>query len=355
MTAVQTEGEAAQTPTRNGSSRLDETDHDLVAALQIAPRVPANALGEILGVPTSTVTRRLKRLQDERLLKVVGRFAWPLILSGNPQQLWIHCHPGQTFRVAEQLKAFPEIQYIMVTSGSSDIYADLFPLIGTDLDELIGRRIPSLEGIAAVETRLVLDSRRVGVSWRLQRLTLDQREALSAHVVPVNQPALRSTRDLTDVEFRTMCELGRNARASAAEIARTLNVGNSTAYRAIQMLLTSGAVSPRVEIEPGAVGFPLAAVVSLQLKPKHIEAVLETLGEHPSARMVSMVTGKAPIVFHGVFKGPQEFSQFLMKDVGALPGIQSMDTCVGLSILRRYWMDRDGMRIGDQVEGLLRR
>jgi hypothetical protein len=32
-----------------------------------------------------------------------------------------------------------------------------------------------------------------------------------------------------------------------------------------------------------------------------------------------------------------------------------MDTCVGLNVLRRYWMDRDGIFIGDQVEGLLRR
>lgn len=337
------------------AARMDDTDLDIVAALQVAPRVPAKALGEILGVPTSTITRRLKRLQDDRLMKVIGRFAWPLILSGNPQQLLVRCSPGQAFQVAEQLKAFSEIQYIMVTSGSGDIYADLFPLLGTDINQLIGQRIPSIAGIASVETQLVLDSRRVGQSWRLQRLTPAQEAALAGHVVPVNQPALASIDDLTDLEFRTMSELGRNARASAAEIARTLDVGSSSAYRAIQMLLTTGAISPRVEVEPGAVGFPLAAVVSMQIKPNAIGAVLDNLAAQPSARMVSMVTGKAPVVFHGVFAGPKELAEFLTEDVGALPGIQAMDTCVGLSILRRYWMDREGIQIGDQVEGLLRR
>ena len=350
-----TDDTTTQTSVRNGSSRMDDTDHDIVAALQIAPRVPANALGEILGVPTSTITRRLKRLQDERLMKVVGRFAWPLILSGNPQQLWICCHPGQALDVAEQLKSFPEIQYIMTTSGSSDVYAELFPLLGTNLNDLISRRIPSLDGISSVETQLVLDSRRVALSWRLQRLNAEQKEALAAHVVPVNQPPLRSTEDMTDLEFRTMGELGRNARASAAEIARTLNVGSSTAYRTIQTLLNTGAVSPRVEVEPGAVGFPLAAIVSLQIKPKFIGTVLDTLAAHSAARMVSMVTGKAPVVFHGVFAGPQQFAEFLTEDVGALPGVQAMDTCVSHRILRRYWMDRDGVRIGEQMGGLLRR
>jgi DNA-binding Lrp family transcriptional regulator len=323
--------------------------------LQIAPRVPANALAEILGVPTSTITRRLNRLQSERLMKVIGRYAWPLILSGNPQQLWICCEPGRSAKVAEQLKTFPEVQFVITTSGTGDIYADVFPLLGTDMNDLLSNQIPSLPGIRSVESRLILDSRRVGQSWRIQRLAADQNDALAAHVVPVNLPALSSIDELSDLEFGTMCELGRNARASAAEVARTLNVSSSSAYRAIQMLLGTGAISPRVEVEPAAVGFPLTAVVSLQVKPKSISHVLDQLGGHESARMVTMVTGQAPMVFHGVFRDPGSLADFITNDIGALPGIQAMDTSVGVNVLRRYWMDRDGVFIGQQVEDLLRR
>ncbi|MET1156754.1 Lrp/AsnC ligand binding domain-containing protein [Arthrobacter sp.] len=288
-------------------------------------------------------------------MKVIGRFAWPLILSGNPQQLWVRCLPGQAAQVAEQLKAFPEIQFVMTTSGTCDIYADLYPLRGSDVNDLLSNRIPSLPGIKSVESRLVLDSRRVGQSWRLGRLSRAQTEALAAHVVPVNQPALRFMEELTDVEFGTMCELGHNARASAAEVARTLDVSSSSAYRAIQMLLATGAISPRVEVEPSAVGFPLTAIISLQVKPKLIGTVLDRLATHDSARMISMVTGKAPVVFHGVFTGPDDLAEFIIRDIGALPGIQTMDTCVGVTVLRRYWMDRESVFIGEQVEDLLRR
>lgn len=334
---------------------MDETDLDIVAALQVAPRVPANSLGEILEIPTSTIARRLNRLQDERLLKIIGRFAWPLILSGSPQQLWVRCLPGQAGRVAEQLKTFPEIQFVMTTSGTCDIYADLFPLRNSNLSDLMVNRIPCLTGITSVESRMVLDSRRVGQSWRLGRLSEAQTEALAVHVVPVNEAALPAMEDLTDVEFGTMRELGRNARASAAEIARILDVSSSSAYRAIQMLLTTGAISPRVEVEPGAVGFPLNAAISLQVKPKLIGTVLDRLATHDSARMISMVTGKAPVVFHGLFRGPDALAEFIIRDIGALPGIQTMDTSVGITVLRRYWMDREGVLIGKQVEGLLQR
>jgi DNA-binding Lrp family transcriptional regulator len=103
------------------------------------------------------------------------------------------------------------------------------------------------------------------------------------------------------------------------------------------------------------VGFPLTAVVSLQVKPKSIADVLDQLSGHESARMISMVTGQAPVVFHGVFRDPQSLADFITEDIGSLPGIQTMDTSVALNVTRRYWMDRDGAFIGDQVEGLLRR
>ncbi|MFD1846751.1 Lrp/AsnC family transcriptional regulator [Arthrobacter flavus] len=352
----------ASTPDRNTSSvppheppPMDQTDLDIVAALQIAPRVPANALADILGEPASTITRRLKRLQQDRLMKVIGRFAWPLVTSGNPRQLWFKCQPGQALEVAEKLRGFREIQFLLVTSGSADIYADLYPLHGSDINELLSRSVPSIPGVASIESQLVLESKRVGHSWRLDRLKPEQVAALEVHRVPVNKPPMTSIDELSDIEFGTLLQLGQNARVTAAEVARSLNISSSSAYRTIQLLLNNGSISPRVEMEPAAAGFTLHAIISLQVKPKFIAAALENLSVKKSARMVSMVTGKASIIYHGTFRGPDELAHFITDEIGALSGIQSIDTCVGLNVLRRYWMDRDGELMGDQVEGLLTR
>ncbi|MBT1003524.1 Lrp/AsnC family transcriptional regulator [Paenarthrobacter sp. DKR-5] len=332
----------------------DPVDLDIVAALQVAPRVPATTLAEILEQPTTTVTRKLKRLQRDRVVKVIGRFAWPLITSGNPLQMWIRCQPGRSYEVAERMKEFPEIQFLLVTSGSADIYADLFPLVGSDANDLISRRIPSIPGIASAQSQLVLKSPRVGQSWRLNRLTEQQHNALEGYADQVVLPAISRIDDLNDIDFRTLLELGHNARISAAELARKLSVSSSTAYRSMQTILGSGAISPRVEVEPGAVGFPLNAIISLQVDPSAIPAVLTDLSQHPSARMVSMVAGSTSVIHNGVFAGPSELADFITEDIGALAGVHSMDICVGMSVLRRYWMDRDGLRIGDQVRGLLK-
>ena len=47
--------------------------------------------------------------------------------------------------------------------------------------------------------------------------------------------------------------------------------------------------------------------------------------------MVSMVAGKASVIHTGVFAGPSQLAQFITDDIGALPGVHSMDICVGLS------------------------
>jgi DNA-binding Lrp family transcriptional regulator len=269
--------------------------------------------------------------------------------------MWFRCRPGETLDVADRLKDFPEIQFLMATSGSADIYADVFPLLGSDVTEIISRRIPSIAGIVSTESQLILKSQRVGQSWRLHRLTPEQNEALAAFAVPVTRSSFASIDELNELEFQTLLELGRNARVSAAEVARKLDVSSSSAYRAIQTLLTTGAISPRVEVEPAAAGYPLNAIISLQVDPHAIATVLNELSGHTSARMVSMVAGKASVIHNGVFAGPEELALFITEDIGALEGVRALDTCVGLSVLRRYWMDRDGIRIGNQVDGLIRR
>ncbi|SEB62825.1 DNA-binding transcriptional regulator, Lrp family [Paramicrobacterium humi] len=202
---------------------------------------------------------------------------------------------------------------------------------------------------------MVLESARLGVAWRLPRLRSDQADALTEHRVAATSPQISNIGNLSDVEFATKRELGRDARISAAEVGRILHVSSSTAARAIRTLLQSGAVVPRVEIEPAVVGYPLLTAVSLDVKPRAIGAVVDTLAQHPSARMISTVTGASSISFHGVFAGPVEFSQFLKDDLGALPSVRTMSSAVGLRIARRYWHDRDGFRIGDQVPNVLRR
>ncbi|ROR66838.1 Lrp/AsnC family transcriptional regulator [Agrococcus jenensis] len=334
---------------------LDATDLDIVAALHIAPRVPTAVLADVLGMPTSTANRRLARMQQDHLLRTVGRYAWQLITSSNPFELWITSAPGESRAVLEQLLRIPDVQFAMHASGPADIYANLYPLRGSDPEELLTERIPSIPGVRAIDSRMILESAKVGQSWRFQRLADEQVATLEQHRTPVSEPPLRSLDDLSELEFQTMRALGANARVSAAEVARQVGTSASTASRAIRMLLATGAVSPRVEIQPELVGYPLNAVVSIDVRPRAVQSLLDSLVDHPSVRLLSTVTGDAPVSLYAVFAGPADLSRFVLDDLGSRRDVRSTSSVVALRLQRRYWIDRDGHHLGAQVEGVLRR
>nr|WP_277604019.1 Lrp/AsnC family transcriptional regulator [Agrococcus sp. ARC_14] len=334
---------------------LDDVDLDIVAALHIAPRVPTATLASILDIPTSTANRRIARMQDERLLRVVGRFAWDLIVSSNPYELWITSSPGQSHAVTAALLGIPDVQAVIQTSGSTDIYANLYPLRGSDPQELLVERIPAIPGIRAIDSRMILETAKVGQAWRFPRLPQRQQLALEAEAAVEHQPPLASLAELTELEFQTMRLLGENGRITAAEVGRRLGVSASTASRAIRTLLQTGAVTCRVEIEPSLIGFPLMAFVSLDVRPRDISRALETLAAHPAIRLLCTVTGEAPVSLAASFSGPAALSEFLRQDLGALPGVTSLSSATALRTVRRYWVDRDGMRLGSATQDVLRR
>ncbi|MFC4565980.1 Lrp/AsnC family transcriptional regulator [Nocardiopsis mangrovi] len=330
---------------------LDETDLDLVAALQVAPRAPVNALAEAVDSSPSTIARRLARLRGDGLLRVVGRLDWPLITTENPRLLWIRCAPGRSQEVAERIAELEEVQTLLITTGSADIYCTVYPLLGSDIFDLLTRRLPGLPGIVSTQSMLVLRTQSMGQSWRLHRLPPDREAALAGYGDQVRQAPPAGLHELNAAELRTLELLAGDGRISAAEVARELQVSRSAAYRMTQSLLESGAVWPRVEIEPAALGYPLNALMALTVRPHAIPDVLARLAGHPSARYVAMVAGSSSVIHYGVFRDEQDLARFTTDDLGASADITALDTCVALRVVRRYWMARDGARLGERLPG----
>lgn len=335
-------------PADTAQSLLTPTQLNIIAALQVAPRAPHSALAEVLDIPRSTLTRQILHLIDSKLVRLIGRYDWPLVTDGMPSQLWIRCHPGCTRKVLDELRRFNEIQFLILTTGSIDIYADIYPLRGSDIQNLTTSVIPAIPGISSIQTHLVLKTTKVGQSWRLNRLSEAQVTKLEQFCEPVVREPFADISELSGLEYRILRRLGSDIRVSSGELARTLSVSSSTVYRTIQTLLQSGAVSPRVEIEPAALGYGLNVIIAMQVDPRAIPAVLEGLTAHPSSRMVSMVTGSASVVYSGVFRNENELAQFIVVGLGELDGIRALDVSVGRDVVRRYWMDRSGVRLGEQ-------
>lgn len=325
---------------------LDDADLDLVAALQVAPRAPLSALADVLGSSASTVGRRLARLADERLLRVIGQVEWPMLAEGNPMHIWVATVPGQARQVAGRLAELPEIPFVATTTGRTDVYCSLHATRRAGARELLMNRIPSVPGVRSAHTELVLRASAKSDSWRLRRLGDDQLRALREVADPLDEAAEPATvAGFSDEELGAVELLRHDGRASAAEVARALGISRSTAYRLTQSLLRRGLVRPRVEIEPALLGYALEVVVELHVAPGAIQQVADALARHPSARYVSIVAGTSSVIHHGVFRDEEGLAAFLTHDLAALPGITACEVSVMLDVLRRYWIGRADGRL----------
>ncbi|MEV0198064.1 Lrp/AsnC family transcriptional regulator [Nonomuraea sp. NPDC050691] len=334
---------------------LDDADLDLVAALQIAPRASAAALADVLGLSPSTVGRRLARLEEQRILRVLGQTEWSARADGNPRHVWVKTAPGATERVAAALAELPEAQLVAETSGRADVYCALHPADRAQARELLTTRIPAVPGVVSTHSELVLRALTKADSWRLRRLGDDQVKALAEAEEPLpgrpageGPPRAVARGAATAPEEGGILRLLRaNGRVTSAQAARALGMSQSTAYRAIQSLLRRGAVRPRVEVEPALLGYALEVIVALTTSPGAIQQVAEELARHPSARYVSIVAGTTSVIHQGVFRHEEELGDFLTRDLAHLPGINALDVSVVLRMLRRYWIHReDGRLVG---------
>ncbi|KAA5828400.1 Lrp/AsnC family transcriptional regulator [Saccharopolyspora hirsuta] len=333
---------------------LDDADLDLVAALQLAPRAPLNAVAEVLGSSATTVGRRIQRLQDQRLLRFISTAHWSLLITGNPYVVWIKCEPGATTEVAAAVQQIPEAQSILITSGDADIYCTIYPLPGTDLRGLLTRTLPATPGIASIQSHLVLSMSRHAVSWHLNRLTPEQEAALREHADADPGSPPETLDPLSEAEFAVLRLLVEDGRLTAAQAARELDVSRSTAYRLIQSVLEKGAARPRVEIEPAVLGYPITALLTLDVQPQHVPEVLKSLGAHPSGRFTVMTAGPAAITHHGVFRDEAHLARFTTEDIGALPGINGLNMSTALAVLRRQWIPRENdIHLGQKVHDTL--
>ncbi len=324
------------------SVSLDAEDLDLVAALQVSPRAPLARLAEVLGWSSSTVSRRLARLESARLLRVIGQLDWSITGHGNPWHVWVETAPGEADKVAHALSDLPQTQFVATTAGRADVFCTMQALRQGGVHDLLGR-VPAIDGVRATHTELVLRGVTKADSWRLPRLSDEQVAELGQD----DGPAPDEPTELDDDLWATLRLLRRNGRIATAQVARELGVGQSTAYRMVQSLLRRGLVRPRVEIEPSLLGYTLEAIVALTVTPASVKQVSEALAGHPSARYVTIVAGTSSVVHHGVFQHEDALAELLTEDLADLPGIASFDVSVVREVRKRYWLGRADGRLGD--------
>jgi DNA-binding Lrp family transcriptional regulator len=325
---------------------LDETDRRLVGALHLAPRASWDDLATILSADPSTLRRRYDRLQEDRVIRVIGEVGWGLHSTAMPVHVFLDIAGHPPLSVLDRLREIPHMQYLGQISGSYPIYAVVHAPSERATSEVLDR-IFATPGVRRVTALPALSTLRRATFWDPQFLTPAERERCLA----LAGTAITATRDvattaapakpLSDAERAVVSMLLQDGRASAASLGRAAGLPTSTAHRLVRRLLTEGWVKPRVEIESERLGFATTFLLRLRARPGTTPAVLSALDRLPQIRLAAHVAGEASVLAMGLVTDRAALAAFLDDQLAGIADVDVVGVDVVLAERRRYWLDRD--------------
>ncbi len=135
---------------------IDALDLMIIRELQSDPQQPQADIARKLGAAATTVRRRLKRLLDEHIIRIVA-IADPHALGYNVRaMIGIKVLPGRIDDVADRLASYANVHYALMTTGPYDMVAWA---VFRDTDELSGfirLELGGIDGLASYESMLTL-------------------------------------------------------------------------------------------------------------------------------------------------------------------------------------------------------
>jgi Lrp/AsnC family transcriptional regulator for asnA, asnC and gidA len=144
---------------------VDELDENIISALEADGRRPAADIARELGLPSSTVHRRIDALVEDGLITIRAMAYSDNI--GLPMHLFLLLQVSLQHidQVARRLAEMSELRWVAIASGSSNLLAEGFFRSNEHLHAFFSQRLAPLQGVTRVESLHVLHLAKFGFDW----------------------------------------------------------------------------------------------------------------------------------------------------------------------------------------------
>ena len=134
---------------------LDKADQAIVERLSRDARVSNREIAEQLGVTEGTVRARVKRMEEEKQIRITAVTNIDRFKDAALAYIWIEVERSrQTRVVAQKLAEIAELGFVGVMLGRSDILAITMVRNTEHLGEFVHSRISSIDGVRRTESTL---------------------------------------------------------------------------------------------------------------------------------------------------------------------------------------------------------
>lgn len=149
----------------NSGESMDELDRRILQTLQEDGRTPFAEIARQVNVSETTVRTRYQGLVDKGIVRTVA-IVDPYALGFQaPSILAISCEPAAVDQVARAIAELPEVSYLVMTLGPSDLIAEVFCRDLPHLTRLITQQIYAIPGVRSAEALMIARSYKLSFRW----------------------------------------------------------------------------------------------------------------------------------------------------------------------------------------------
>ncbi|MBD0673512.1 Lrp/AsnC family transcriptional regulator [Streptomyces sp. CBMA156] len=322
---------------------LDTLDRRLVCALQLDGRAEPGRIAEVLGVSARTVTRRLARMRQAGVLRVV-RLPDVEDAAVGALLLRVRVLSGRVDAVAQALADRPDVPFVDVMLGGQEVGAVMLT-DAASRDRLLYGQLPATGAVTETTTHAVLHAFADAGQWRAGYLTEQEAAALGGPSAPgpsaprhsLSRPAAprpAGQPSLDDLDRALLERLGEDARQSHAALAAAVGAPESTVRRRLHRLDGAGLLRTHATVDPRLLGMAVDANLWLDLPPGRLAEVGTALARHPQVHGVFATSGPTNLLATVFCADHTELYRFLTDTLGPLGAARAETTITARAVKR---------------------
>jgi Lrp/AsnC family transcriptional regulator for asnA, asnC and gidA len=140
--------------------------------------------------------------------------------------------------------------------------------------------------------------------------------------------------EVDELDRRIIRILQRNGRTSNTDVARALDVTETTVRKRIARLIEEDLVNVVAVPTPTAVGMTVSAILGISVRLPHLHEVADRMVAYPEVRYVGMSTGRYDVIVEAFFHDQEHLLDFVSKQLGGLPGVTGVETSLILKVAK---------------------
>lgn len=313
---------------------LDELDLKILAFLQRDGRTPYTQMAKALSVSEGTIRKRVKRLEDENYIKIIG-VADPFRIGLDTMVfIWIKVERGELGDAMAKLVRLKQTRYVAYATGAFDLVAMAVVQSRQGLLRFLNEELGEISGIRETDTSVILGIRKQAYDWISLRDGEELGVQRSKPQPDWNKPEVVN---LDRIDKRILTRLQEDGRYRYQDIADELGVTERTVRRRVETLIESGVLQIVGVTDPFKVGMNSIALVGAKVKRQHIDEIVDQLSRCKQVRYVGLSTGSYDLIIEVVMESNQELGDFLIDELTRVNGIIHTDTSLILRICKESY------------------